>query len=48
MKGKFYTGAGGINIYGVIEQAKAKGVVTARGLCKAGGGDKYRTRYAIK
>ena len=35
MKGKVYTGGGGgINIDGIIEQAKAKGVVTARGFCE--------------
>lgn len=34
MKMKFSSGGGGINIDGIIEQAKAKGVVTARRFCE--------------
>lgn len=33
MKGRFNTSGGGINIDGIIEQARVKGVVNARGFC---------------
>lgn len=33
MKMEISTGGGGINIDGIIEQAKAKGIVNARGFC---------------
>lgn len=48
MKMEINTGGGGINIDGVIEQAKARRSYNSGGFCEAGGGNKRRRRYTVR